>query len=63
MADLADHAQECEERVAALCNSRPPYELPPGKRGWCEGCENYSPRLIHDLCGACRDKLPAHRRG
>lgn len=52
-----DAADIAERDRAALeeHNKRPPYELPPGRRGWCANCDNFSPRLISDHCGRCRD--------
>lgn len=56
MADAADIAQQDMEALEALLPPRAPYALPPGVRGWCAGCEQYSPRLINDHCGRCRDQ-------
>jgi hypothetical protein len=62
MADIADKAQAYSEAELAAQISNARADIPPGRQGECDQCEEWSGRLIEGLCAPCRDLNERRRR-
>ena len=45
---IDDHVKEAMRKAA---------EIPKGTAGECDGCGEFFPRLVDEMCGRCRDKF------
>lgn len=45
---IDDHVKEAMRKAA---------EIPIGTAGECDGCGEFFPRLVDEMCGRCRDKF------
>ena len=54
--DDLDRASEREQIARDAAIARAQRDMPQGKPGECDWCEQYSPRLVGGACARCRDE-------